>query len=100
MQCAGLALAHLSGSQASGAAGLLQSLWDAAGSPEAANTKLAGYGLAVAAFFTLLRPSWPVLVCVVLWFGADAAAPLVEDSRWLPPLASVLRVAMPLVLLL
>lgn len=100
MQCAGLALAHLSGSQESGAAGLLHSLWDAASSPAAANTKLAGYGLAVAALFTLLRPSWPVLVCVVLWFGADAAAPLVDESRWLEPLANLLHVAMPLVLLL
>ncbi|MFO1091714.1 MAG: hypothetical protein U0992_00155 [Planctomycetaceae bacterium] len=100
MQCAGLALAHLSGSQDSGAAGLLQSLWDATGSAESGHTRLAGYGLAVAALFTLLRPSWPVLVCVVLWFGADAAAPLVDEWRWLAPLSGVLRVAMPLVLLL
>lgn len=100
LQCAGLALAHLSGSRESGAAGLLQFLWDAADTAAAPPTRLAGYGLAVAALFTLLRPSWPVLVCVVLWFGAEAAAPVVHDGGVLPLLAMVVHVAMPLVLML
>lgn len=100
LQCAGLALAHLSGSRESGAAGLLQFLWDATDSAAASQSRLAGWGLAIAALFTLLRPSWPVLLCVVLWFGAEAAAPVVNDGGVLSLLALVVRAAVPLVLLL
>jgi hypothetical protein len=100
MQCAGLALLHLSAGQESAAAGLLHNLWNATESPAGALTQFAGYGLSLAALFTLLRPSWPVLLCIVLWFGAEAAAPVVADGHVLELLAGVLRVALPLVLLL
>src|SRR5690606_18507354 len=100
LQCAGQALIHLWARESSAAAGLLNSLWTSEPSVADSYTAFAGYGLAIAALFTLLRPSWPVLLCAVLWFGAEAAAPVVDDDGVLPLLERVLRVAMPLVLML
>jgi len=102
MQCAGLALIHLSGTRSSDAARLLQSLATTVEGPPAVGTQLAGYGLAVAALFTLLRPSWPVLFCVVLWFGGEAAAPLTANTDWqvVELLTGVLPIMLPLALLL
>ncbi|MBL8848397.1 MAG: hypothetical protein JNG89_01880 [Planctomycetaceae bacterium] len=100
MQCTGLALAHLSAGQESSAAGLLRAMWDANEIVPGSFSKFAGYGLSIAALFTLLRPSWPVLLAVVFWFGAEAAAPVAEDGQVVELLQRVLRVALPLVLLL
>ena len=100
MQCAGLAMLHLWAGEDSAAAGLLRTLWETDESAAGAYSTFAGYGLAIAALFTLLRPSWPVLIAAVLWFGAEAAAPMVEDGHVLDLLVQVLPVAMPLVLLL
>jgi hypothetical protein len=100
MQCAGQALLHLSAGKESGAARLLITMRDTAESTSGPWTPFVGYGLAIAALFTLLRPSWPVLLAVILWFGAEAAAPVVNDGHIVELLAGVLRVAMPLVLLL
>lgn len=100
MQCAGLALLHLSADESSEAAGLLGTVWESGELVAGSWTKFAGYGLSLAALFTLLRPSWPILICVVLWFGAEAAAPAVEEFHVAELLQRVLRVALPLVLLL
>ena len=100
MQCTGLALVHLSAGQESAAASLLRTMWEANEVVPGSFSKFAGYGLSIAALFTLLRPSWPVLIMVVLWFGAEAAAPVVEDGHLVELLHCVLRVALPLVLLL
>jgi len=100
IQCAGQALLHLSAGQGSGAARLLTAMREAAEGTPAPWTPFVGYGLAIAALFTLLRPSWPVLLCVIVWFGAEAAAPAVDDGHVAELLAGVLRVALPLVLLL
>lgn len=100
MQCAGQALLHLSAGRESGAAGLLLTLPDSAEASSAPWTPFIGYALAIAALFTLLRPSWPVLLAVIVWFGAEASAPVVHDGHVLELLAGVLRVAMPLSLLL
>jgi hypothetical protein len=100
MQCAGQALLHLSAGRESGAARLLMAVQDATEASSGPWTPFVGYGLAIAALFTLLRPSWPVLLAVILWFGAEAAAPVVNDGHVLDLLAGVIRVAMPLVLLL
>lgn len=100
MQCAGQALLHLSAGRDSGAAGLLLTLPHAADASAGPWTPFVGYGLAAAALFTLLRPSWPVLLAVIVWFGAEAAAPVVHEGHVLELLAGVLRVALPLALLL
>lgn len=100
LQCAGQALLHLSAGRDSGAARLLITVQESAEATAGPWTPFAGYGLAIAALFTLLRPSWPVLLCIILWFGAEAAAPAVDDGHVLELLAAVLRVALPLVLLL
>jgi len=100
MQCAGQALLHLSAGRESGAARLLMAVQDSSGAAPGPWTPFVGYALGIAALFTLLRPSWPVLLAVILWFGAEAAAPAVDDGHVVELLAGVLRVAMPLVLLL
>ena len=91
---------HLWAGEDSAAAGLWRTLWESDESAGASLSAFAGYGLAIAALFTLLRPSWPVLLCVVLWFGGEAAAPIVDGDHVLATLQHVLRIAMPLVLML
>lgn len=100
MQCAGQALLHLSAGRESGAAGLLLMLPESAEAATAPWTPFVGYALAIAALFTLLRPSWPVLLAVIVWFGAEAAAPVALDGHVVGLLAGVLRVALPVGLLL
>lgn len=100
LQCAGLAAAHLYAGQPSAAAGLLNGLAALPDVEAGRLVSLVGYGLAAAAVLTLLRPSWPVLLCVVLWFAAEAAAPLVDGADVPSLLRCSVHVLMPLGLLL
>ncbi|MFV0443545.1 MAG: hypothetical protein ACK5Q5_08235 [Planctomycetaceae bacterium] len=57
------------------------------------------WGLTVSGLLTLVRPCWPVLVPVTLWFATLACVGIVDDSYRLQPVTQAIRYLAPLSLL-
>lgn len=100
LECAGAAIAEWKSADGSPVLALLRSAYEFPVEPAAQFGAFAAYGLGIAALLTLMRPNWPLLLLVTLWFAADAVTPAVNDGGWLFSAERVIRVATPLVLLL
>lgn len=100
LQCAGAAIAEWKAVDDSPVLALLRSTYQLPDELIPRFGTFAAYGLGIAALLTLMRPNWPLLLVMTLWFAASAAAPAVDDAGWLVTLEQVTRVSTPLVLLL
>jgi hypothetical protein len=100
VQCAGAAIAEWKATVDTPVLRLLRSGYEFPEEWVAQFGTLTAYGLGIAALLTLMRPNWPLLLAVTLWFAASAAAPSIDGAGLLVALEQVIRVATPLVLLL
>ncbi|REJ72901.1 MAG: hypothetical protein DWQ34_04315 [Planctomycetota bacterium] len=100
LQCAGMAAAHLHGQVDSPVFDLLQTYYEIPESALPQAQDIAAYAFAAAAVLTLLRPCWAVLLPVILWIAASAAALAVDEDNVIAAIEHTVRVAAPVVLLL
>jgi hypothetical protein len=100
VQCAGAAIAEWQQADESPVLALLRSAYEIPSEWTLQFGTFASYALGIAALLTLMRPLWPLLVLVTLWFGACAAARFVETEQAPAAGALIIHVVLPLVLLL
>lgn len=103
VQCFGAAAKILSMDIQSRIAGFLVSDLGRAQEQASQLDQYAAYGLMACGVLTVLRPCWPVLLPVCVWFAGSALVPFVRGEESLPgmsPLLEASRYGAPLALLL
>jgi hypothetical protein len=100
LQCAGAAIAEWKATDETSVLRLLKSTYAIPEELAAEFGTFAAYGLGIAALLTLMRPNWPLMLLVTLWFALTAAAPAVDDASPLVSLEQAIRISTPLVLML
>lgn len=100
LQCGGAAISEWKQAADSPVLALLRSAYELPSEWSLQFGTFAAYGLGIASLLTLMRPLWPLLVIVTMWFGAAAAARFVESEHILPAGEQLIRIVLPLVLLL